>query len=185
MTATDFWNLHESGTFASTHVELLGGEIVPREPTDNWHALAVDFTVAALRVAFEANGYWVRIRATVDLDSNSLVDPDISVVSGSKRSHYGTRRNPTTAVLIVEVSDTTLTGDRERKGSLYAACGIQEYWILNIPDNVLEVRRDPRPDAAQPFGFGYASLTTLTATDFATPLAVPTARIPVADLLPM
>ena len=54
----------------------------------------------------------------------------------------------------------------------------------DLPDNVLEVRRDPRPDATQPFGFGYASLTTLTATDFATPLAVPTARVPVADLLP-
>ena len=74
--------------------------------------------------------------------------------------------------------------ERLRKGSLYAACGIPEYWILNIPDNVLEIRRDPRPDATQPLGFGYASLTTQTATDFAVPLAVPGARIAVADLLP-
>ena len=149
----------------------------------NLHAMGLDYLQQALESAFGPD-FWVRIQMTLDLSPHSVPDPDIAVIPGSSRSYRGQRANPTTALLIAEVSDSTLADDRAWKGGLYAACGIQEYWILNIPDNVLEVRRDPRPDATQPFGFGYASLTTLTATDFATPLAVPTARVPVADLLP-
>ncbi len=183
-TRDEFWKMHELGIFGSNRYELIGGEIVPMAAQSNLHAIGISNVEDALDLVFDKNSFWVRAQATLDLSPHSVPDPDISVVSGSKRSHYGTRRNPTTAVLIVEVSDTTLADDRERKGSLYAACGIVEYWILNIPDNVLEVRRDPRPDATQPLGFGYASLVTLAATDFATPLAVPAARIAVADLLP-
>jgi len=183
-TRDEFWKLHEAGIFGSDRYELIGGEIVPMAAQSNLHAIGVSNVEDALDLLFDKNSFWVRAQATLDLSPHSVPDPDISVVSGSKRSYYGTRRNPTTAVLIVEVSDTTLTDDREWKGSLYAACGIADYWILNIPDGVLEIRRDPRPDATQPFGFGYASLVTLAAADFAAPLAVPTARIPVADLLP-
>ena len=183
-TRDEFWKMHESGIFGSTRVELLDGEIVPVAAQSNLHAMGVDYLQEALETAF-GPGFWVRVQNTLDLSPHSVPDPDIAVVPGSSRSYRGQRANPTTAILVAEVSDTTLADDRERKGSLYAACGIVEYWILNIPDSVLEVRRDPRPDATQPFGFGYASLTTLTATDFAAPLAVPTARIAVADLLPV
>ncbi len=51
-------------------------------------------------------------------------------------------------------------------------------------DGQLEVRRDPQPDATQPYGFGYASLTILGDADHVAPLAAPTVRIAVADLLP-
>ena len=182
--AAEFWKMHDAGVFGSERVELLGGEIVPMAARSNLHAMGLDYLQEALETAFGPN-YWVRVQNTLDLSPHSVPDPDIAVVPGSSRSYRGQRANPTTAILVAEVSDTTLADDRARKGSLYAACGIQEYWILNIPDNVLEVRRDPRPDATQPFGFGYASLTMLTATDFAAPLAVPTARIAIADLLPV
>jgi Uma2 family endonuclease len=108
----------------------------------------------------------------------------LAVVPGNKRTFIGQRDNPTTAVLIVEVSDATLWEDRTRKASLYAAAGIPDYWILNIPAGQLEIRRDPKPDATQAFGYSYSTLITLVAGEFATPLAAPSARIAVADLLP-
>jgi len=182
-TRDEFWKLHEAGIFGSDRYELIGGEIVPMAAQSNLHAMGLDYLDEALSNAFGPN-FWVRVQNTLDLSPHSVPDPDIAVVPGSSRSYRGQRANPTTAVLVAEVSDTTLTDDREWKGSLYAECGIADYWILNIPDGVLEIRRDPRPDATQPFGFGYASLVTLAAADFAAPLAVPTARIPVADLLP-
>lgn len=183
-TRDEFRKLHDAGIFGMNRYELIGGEIVPVAAQSNLHAIGISNVEDQLDLVFDTVHFWVRAQATLDLSPHSVPDPDISVVTGSKRSHYGTRANPTTAVLIVEVSDTALADDREWKGSLYAACGIADYWILNIPDGVLEIRRAPRPDATQPFGFGYASLVTLTATDFIAPLAVPSARIPVADLLP-
>jgi Uma2 family endonuclease len=184
-TAAEFWKMYELGFFANQRVELIGGEIVAMAPQTNWHAVGVDNTKTALDLVFDLNHYWVRNQATLDLSPLSVPDPDIAVVFGSKQTWAASRNNPNTAVLIVEVSETTLWEDRGRKASLYAAAGIADYWILNIVDGTLEVRRDPRPDASQDFGFGYASLTTLTAVDFATPLAAPNARISVADLLPV
>jgi Uma2 family endonuclease len=82
------------------------------------------------------------------------------------------------------VSDTTLGYDRHRKASIYARAGIDDYWIINLGRGLLEVRRQAGPTAHPRYGFGYASLTILQATDFVTPLAAPQARIAVADLLP-
>jgi Uma2 family endonuclease len=92
--------------------------------------------------------------------------------------------HPTTALFIVEISDTTLSHDRNRKGSLYAAARIQDYWIVNLVDRQLEVYRDPVPDPAQPFGMSYSQRTILAPGDTVSPLALPQAQIAVADLFP-
>lgn len=185
-TAAEFWKMYELGFFNNQRVELIGGEIVAMAAQSNWHWVGVSNVQDALELAFPRAQCSVRNQASLDLSPLSVPDPDIAVVLGSKRSWAQSRLNPTAGVvlLIVEVSETTLGEDRSRKASLYAAAGVADYWILNLVDNVLEVRRDPRPDATQDFGFGYATLTTLTATDFVSPLAAPATRIPVADLLP-
>lgn len=184
ITAAEFWKMNELGFFNEQRVELIGGEIIAMAAQTNWHAVGISNVHDALQLVFDPQQFWVRNQASLDLSPLSVPDPDVAVVVGSKRTWAAHRTNPTTAVLIVEVSDTTLWEDRTRKASLYAAGGIADYWILNIPDQQLEIRRDPRPDATQDFGHGYASLTTLRPGDFATPLALPTARVAVTDLLP-
>ena len=87
-------------------------------------------------------------------------------------------------MLIVEVSESTLAFDRRRKASLYARAGIADYWIVNLVDRQLEVRRNPVADLTQFYGAAYADETVLQAADQATPPAAPQARIAVADLLP-
>jgi Uma2 family endonuclease len=77
-----------------------------------------------------------------------------------------------------------VTFDRAHKGSLYARAQIQDYWIVNLVDRVLEVYRDPGPDAAATYGWGYRSVTTLRPPAVVTPLSFPAAQIAVADLLP-
>jgi Uma2 family endonuclease len=92
--------------------------------------------------------------------------------------------HPTTAVLIVELSESTLAYDRSRKASLYARAGIADYWIVNLVNNQLEVRRDPRPDPSQPYGHGYANVAILVPPAVVNPLAAPQVSLAVADLLP-
>jgi Uma2 family endonuclease len=163
-------------------VELIGGEIIEMPAQKNWHAFAVGGTEDALRAAFGPN-YWVRGQMSLDLSPHSVPDPDVAVIAGSRLTHTS-RNNPTSALLIVEVADTTLAYDRGAKGSLYAASGIADYWIVNIPDKQLEVYRDPVADSTAPFGFRYDTRTILAAGDFVTPLALPSGQIAVADLLP-
>lgn len=83
----------------------------------------------------------------------------------------------------MEVAESSLAFDREHKGSLYARAGLEDYWILNRVDRVLEVYRQPVPDSSARFGWRYASREVLGPESFVTPLAAAEARIPVAHLL--
>ena len=69
------------------------------------------------------------------------------------------------------------------KACLYAMRGIGDYWIVNLEEGLFEIRRDPRPDPAMAFGFGYASLAILYDDDVVSPLAAPDIRLAVSELL--
>ena len=174
--------MSEWGWFADCKVELIGGEVIEMAAQFNNHAAGVTLTADALRGAF-GPGYWVRTQATLDLSPHGMPDPDVAVVPGNPRTARA-RGIPTTALLVVEISDSTLRVDRNLMASLYAAGCIAEYWIVNLVDRQLEVYRNPVADAAQPFGVGYSSRTILDPGDAATPLGAPNARVAVADLLP-
>ncbi len=105
------------------------------------------------------------------------------MIPGNFRSYVG-QGIPTSALLVVEVSETTLYYDRNQKASLYAASGIADYWIINVVQRQVEVYRDPVPDATQAFGYRYASRTILDPGEVVSPLALPGATVAVADLLP-
>jgi Uma2 family endonuclease len=162
-------------------VELLGGELVVAEPQGEAHYTAICLVAEALRDAFGA-GWVVRSQGPVALDDESEPEPDVALVPGTVRDYN--REHPARPVLVVEVAESSLLLDRRHKGSLYARARLDDYWIVNLVDRVLEVYRGPRPDAESAFGWRYASRQVLGPEAFATPLAAPDARIPVGDLLP-
>jgi Uma2 family endonuclease len=181
-TAKEFYRLLDLGFFKGQRVQLIEGEILQMAPQKNYHAMGITLTEDALRVVFGPN-FWIRVQMSIDLTPYSVPDPDLAVVPGAPRTH-NIAFNPTTALLLVEVSETTLSFDRRRKGSLYARASIADYWILNLVHRQLEVRRNPVADPAARYGFRHADEMILRAGDFVAPLAVPQARIAVADLLP-
>jgi Uma2 family endonuclease len=84
----------------------------------------------------------------------------------------------------VEVADSSLRLDRRVKSGLYARAGLNDFWIVNLVDRVLEVHRVPQPAADTMYGWVYTSVEVLRAPATVTPLTAPGARIAVADLLP-
>jgi Uma2 family endonuclease len=176
----EYYRLGELGFFRGQRVELIEGRLMVHSPQNSLHADAVDDVDDVLSGVFRP-GYRVRCQLPLDLGLRTEPEPDVAVVPG-RRGQYR-KAHPTTAVLVVEVSDTTLDYDRGFKASLYAAGKILDYWIVNLVDGQLEVYRQPVPDAAQPFGFRYSSRTDLAAPATAEPLALPGVTIPVADLL--
>lgn len=174
--------LVEKGVFGpEDRIELLDGLLVVAEPKSTWHVAAVRLVELALMRAF-GDGWDVRTQAPVALDDASEPEPDVAVVRGGPRDYL--LEHPSEPVLVVEVSLTSLAFDRDHKASLYARAGRPEYWIVNLVDRVLEVRREPAPLSSAPYGWDYRSVTVLESGDTVTPLAAPGARIAVADLLP-
>jgi Uma2 family endonuclease len=176
----EYERLVDLGVFAGDPVELIGGHLIVAEPQNSPHATALGAADDALRAVLPP-GFIVRAQMPMALDDESAPEPDLAVVSG-RRADYG-QGHPTRAVLVVEVADSSLQFDRRDKGSLYARARIAEYWIVNLIDRVLEVHRDPEPDPAAPHGWGYRSVSRLTAEALVAPAALPAAQVRVGDLL--
>jgi len=181
-TRAEYERLIDIGVFrADEPLELLGGELIVSEPQDSAHYTAIGLVEDALRAALEP-GWLVRSQGPISLDDESEPEPDVAVTRGARRSY--SRQHPSRPALVVEVAESSLALDRERKGSLYARARLEDYWIVNLVDRVLEVYRRPVPDPSSPFGWRYASKEVLSAESFVELLAVPGARILVSDLLP-
>lgn len=175
-----YLQLHEDGFFSGSRVELIEGRIVDVPPQKNPHVIAIENVRAALERVFHKN-FWVRTQATLDLGRSSLPDPDVAVVPGPRRAEGD---YPTEALLVVEVSDSTLWFDRKRKSKIYAEANIPEYWILDLVHRQLEIRRNPVHDPAHQPRHQYASVTIHGPKERVAPLASQNARITVAKLLP-
>lgn len=159
-------------------IELLDGRLIVAEPKHSPHATAVLLVAGALRDVFVGDWH-VRTETPLALGPFSEPEPDVSVVRGDIRDYRAA--HPTAAVLVVEVSDSSLRLDRTIKKQIYAAGGIAEYWILNLVTRVLEVYRDPVDAGSRR---DYRSVRTFAPDDLVSPLAMPDASIHVGQLLP-
>jgi Uma2 family endonuclease len=174
-TRAEYEHIVDVGGFSpGARLELLDGEIIDMSPQKSLHASTADLIEAVLRACCPDDAY-VRSQKPLALDDLSEPEPDIAIVPGT--AHDYRHHHPTTALLIVEVADSSLDFDRRRKAPAYARNGIPEYWIINLRDRAIEVHREPAGDA-------YQRLSTLTASQRISPLAAPDCAIAVADLLP-
>jgi Uma2 family endonuclease len=180
-TRGEYYKMAEAGLFEGRHVELIEGQVIEMSPMGSLHATAVALTARVLEKAFGQDAF-VRWQMPLATGETSEPEPDVAVVAGDVRDYRGA--HPATAIVVVEVADTSLAYDRTHKASVYAKAGIADYWTVNLIDRQLEVHRGPRIDAARPFGFGYADVKILSSADSISPLSAPQVTIRVADLLP-
>ncbi len=145
------------------------------------HFTSVRLVEDALRVAF-GSGFDVRVQGPLRVGDRSEVVPDVTVVAGSPRDYRDD--HPRTALLVVEVADTSLDYDRAQKASLYAKSKIPEYWIINLVDLRIEVFRRPSERTDALFGHGYLESNIHLNGASLEPLAANGATVTVADLLP-
>jgi Uma2 family endonuclease len=172
-TRDDYYRMAEVGLFHDQRVELIEGEILTMSPMNPAHAASLQLAAKAIERAFGPD-HCVRVQLPLCIDDCSEPEPDLAIVPGAPRDF---KRHPNTALLVVEISDTTLAFDRGRKRELYARAGIQEYWIVNLSDCRVEVHRFPK-------GGDYTEVAAFDSPSTLRALAAPHAFIPVAELLP-
>ena len=175
-----FHAVNATGVFKGRRPMLIHGVLLEQGPMDEPHATALELLDGAMRAVF-GSGWRVRGQLPLVLGTDNSPLPDMTIVPGSPRNSPG---HPTTAALVVEVSDTSLTYDMTTKAELYATANIPEYWVLDLNARVLHVYRDPRPLANNLGAVAYQVHLTLGPTDGVQPLAAPAATVRVADLLP-
>lgn len=177
----EYERLVDLGVFHGEPLELVGGQLIVAEPQGSYHVTAVGMIGDRLAAVLPP-GWIVRWQAPLALDDESAPEPDLAVVRGTRADYR--HAHPERAALLVEVAESSLAFDREHKGSLYARALVQDYWIVNLVDRVLEIYRDPAPDPTAPYGWRHRSGRTLAPADTAVPLELPEVRLRVGELLP-
>ncbi len=172
---SQYHHMGEMGWLDDIQVELVDGEIIQRSPISSPHWKSVTLTGTALRQIF-GSGFVVAEQNAFNGGLRSEPQPNVAVYEGEVRDFEAL---PSHALLIVEVSLSTLRFDQVRKASVYARAGIAEYWIVNVAERVSEVHRQPSARTGI-----YEERWTLNADAFVSPLAAPESVLKVADFLP-
>jgi Uma2 family endonuclease len=180
-TRTEYYTLEGNQFFRDQRVQLIGGVIFQESPMNTPHATAVSLGLPVLQAVFGA-GHHIRVQLPLDLGPISEPQPDLAAVTGAPRDYLV--NHPKTALLVVEVSDSTLDEDTHDKASLYATGGIEDYWVIDLTTDRVLVFRSPKADPKSKFGKDFASVSARGRDDKLTPLAAPNARVLVSDLLP-
>jgi Uma2 family endonuclease len=175
-TRTQFNQMADLGFFDDQRVELIEGEIFDQLPQSEPHICCVSDLLRFLNRNLP-DSFEVICRAPYAASDVSQPEPDAYVVPMPLRTPAD-RDYPTSAFLAVEIADTTLARDR-RKIPVYAAGGIQEYWIINLNARQIEQYTLPNPGEA-----AYGNRAVLNATDTLTCTTLPLPPRAVADFFP-
>lgn len=173
--------LGRTGLFADMRTLLVDGEILAMSLPDPPHNLSLGLVEDWLRATF-AIGHHVRNQMAFDVGTENDPGPDLAVVVGSRRDYAD--RQATTAILVVEIADSSLFLDTTRKAELYATAGVPEYWVIDLEHRQLHIFRDPAPLPAGLGATAYRTRTTFSPTDSVSSLAQPSATIRVLEMLP-
>ena len=157
-------------------VELLEGVVVAMAPRNPQHDSSVSLVDRAIGRAVGDRAA-VRCQLSLAVGAYSVPEPDVAVVAGREGDYMDA--HPTTALLVVEVSQSSLPQDRLTKARIYAAAGIPEYWIVNLRDGCVEVLRDPEPAARS-----YRERRVTRQGERLELVALPGVGVTVAELLP-
>jgi Uma2 family endonuclease len=125
-----------------SRVELIDGWIVEKPVQKPPHAIVMTRLTKRLPRLIPQS-FEVRLQLPITLPT-SEPEPDAVVARGPEERYGACHPGPNDIALLIEVSHTTLAMDQGPKKLLYAAAKLPIYWVINIPDDRIEIYTSPR-----------------------------------------
>ena len=154
-------------------VELIGGAITNMAPAGPEHGGSIIHFPRLFAPVLDR--FEIGVQVTLVLAEGHVYDPDFMLL---RRKSEGYRRKLPRAEdvrLVIESASSSLDRDRHVKLPVYAAAGIEEYWIADVEAMTLTVFR-------QPEGARYAIEATYAGDQTVSPLACPDLTIRAGDI---
>ena len=149
ITVDEYERMGEAGIFRpDARLELLEGEIYEMSPIGSRHAACVTLLHQLLTLKF-VNELIVISQNPIQLDDYSEPQPDVALLRWRDDFYRHAHPTPADVLLVIEVADTTLESDRAYKIPLYAKVGIHEAWLVNLPEEKIELYAEPSNGAYQ------------------------------------
>jgi Uma2 family endonuclease len=121
---------------------LIEGEIIDMAPMGTLHAARVSYISRVLNATLDPR-VSVRGQCPLRLSSFSELMPDFVIVTAREDDYEHKHPVPEDALLVIEVSDSSLKDDKGKKVPLYARYGVPEVWIVDVRNRRLEIYRRP------------------------------------------
>jgi Uma2 family endonuclease len=134
-TSVEYYQMVESGIIREgERVELILGQIFTMAAKGTRHTVSTTRLLKILLGLTEERSI---------MPNNSEPEPDIVIARLRSDDYINSHPSPADIILVIEVADSSIKFDRDTKAPLYAAAGINEYWIVNLIDDRLEIYRQP------------------------------------------
>ena len=176
-TVDDFMKMAEAGIFAEAErVELMDGDIIQMSPIGPLHGSRTSRSLTLLAPLSIDGRAVLRVQDHILFDDNTRPEPDLVLLKWRDDHYESGSPVPEDVLLLIEVSDSTLSYDRGRKVARYAESGIPEVWIENIPARVLEAYSNPADGE-------YTQSRIYQPGETISPQAFPDLELPVSQLI--
>ena len=176
-TVEEYFRMVEEGILQPKEkVELIEGEILLMAPMGEAHFSGImNYTHVFRR--FPPELFALLIQAPLPLNESSAPEPDLALLKYREDNYAGGFPLPEEVLLVIEVSSSSLTYDRDVKAHIYGRAMVPETWVLNLRGDCIERFTEPGPE-------GYAQHTVLRRGDKVRPVSLPDVELAVEELLP-
>ena len=141
ITVDEYYEMARVGLIdPDARVELIEGEIVALAPIGNPHGYVVDVLNDRLCAAVHGRAI-VRVQGALRLSNRTELQPDLSLLKLPSEQYREKQASASDALLVIEVSDTTLHKDLHVKVPLYARHGVPEVWVIDLKEKCVRFHR--------------------------------------------
>src|SRR2546429_8164881 len=143
ITVDEYERMGEAGIFSpDARLELLEGSIYELPPIRSLHAGCVTYLSTILH-RFSNRRFIISTQDPIRLNDFSEPQPDIALLHWRADFYKNSHPTPADVLLIIEVADSTVETDRPYKIPTYAKAGIAEAWLVNLPEEQIELFATP------------------------------------------
>ncbi|TWU54416.1 hypothetical protein Poly51_31350 [Rubripirellula tenax] len=139
ITGSEFDSMVDRGAFdglGPRKMELIRGALRFMNPSGPIHDDYIDFLTRWSTTNTSAIDATIRVQCGFVCDDNRP-EPDLLWL---KPRRYGrTRPTADDVLLLIEVSDSSLSLDLREKADIYAESGVSEYWVVDVPASRIHV----------------------------------------------
>ena len=176
LTTDAYHHLLQAGVFQEDdRLELIEGEIIEMLPISSEHAACVN-RLNRLFARGLGERALISVHTPISLGERSEPQPDLALLRPRADDYAESHPSAEDVLLVVEVSETSASYDRDVKMPLYARAGIAEAWLVSLGDKWIEVYSEPSPR-------GYLSIRRVLPGSLLAPQAFPDAVLAVSEVL--
>ena len=166
----------DAGVFVgNSNYELIEGEIVKKMTQGDYHISCINRLNWILNRKCGDKAI-ISVQNAVIISEISEPEPDVTVLRFREDFYVSGKAQVEDILLLIEVSDSTVSYDRTTKIRLYAEAGVQEVWLVNLPKQVLEVYTEPHENK-------YKVVRKFHKNESLSPKFLPELTIKISDIL--